>query len=142
MSRHAHRSRRLWWPSAAALIVGGVSVTGASQAGTTSVASSNVTRGCVDRFDAAKDYFPDKATIEDAVHFSVTYRRSYKVLSVPATGPDSQAERYVLRPKASVPRLEGDLIGAQIASVPISSLYSASMTHSYRCWSTCSDWTC
>ena len=130
MFRHAHRLSRLWWPSAAALIVGAVSVAGASQAGTTSPASSNVTRGCIDRFDASKDYFPDKATIEDAVHFSVTYHRSYKVVSVRATVPDSQAERYVLvQCGAPAPRLEGDLAGAQIASVPISSLYSASTTH-------------
>ena len=69
-------------------------------------------------------------TIEDAVHFSVTYHRSYKVISVRATVPDSQAERYVLvQCGAPAPRLEGDLVGAQIVSVPISSLYSASTTH-------------
>jgi iron complex transport system substrate-binding protein len=126
---HAHRSRRLWWPLVAAAVAGGVSTTGASLAGTTSPAS-NVTRGCLDRFDASKDYFPDKATIEDAVHFSVTYHRSHKVVSVRAAGPDSHAERYVLvQCGAPTPKLDGDLAGAQVATVPISSIYSASTTH-------------
>src|SRR6476646_1688009 len=41
----------------------------------------NVTRGCVEHFDAAADYFPDKATVEDAANFSVAYQRSYKVIT-------------------------------------------------------------
>ena len=60
----------------------------------------------------------------------MTYHRWYKVVSVRATVPDSQAERYVLvQCGAPTPRLEGDLMGAQIARVPISSLYSVSTTH-------------
>ena len=44
--------------------------------------------------------------------------------------PDSPAERYVLvQCGAPAPKLEGDLVGAQIVNVPISSLYSASTTH-------------
>ncbi len=126
---HVDRSRRLWWPLVAAAIAGAVSVTDAPLAGTTSPAS-NVTRGCLDRFDASEDYFPDKATIEDAVHFSVTYHRSHKVVSVRAAGPDSHAERYVLvQCGAPAPKLDGDLAGAQVATVPISSIYSASTTH-------------
>ena len=92
-------------------------------------AASNVTRGCIGNFDPSKDYFPAKVTIEDAVHFSVTYHRWYKVVSVRATVPDRQAERYVLvQCGAPAPRLDGDLAGAQIAGVPISSLYLASTT--------------
>jgi len=129
MSEHADRLARPRWLLAAALIVGAVPITDASQAGRTSSTSSNVTRGCIDTFDASTDYFPDKATIEDAVHFSVTYHRSHKVVSVRATVPDSQAERYVLvQCGAPAPRLENELAGAQIVSVPIASLYSASTT--------------
>ena len=130
MRRDAHRLARLSWKLAAAWIVGAVAAAGASQVGSTSPVPANVTRGCADRFDPAKDYFPDKVTIEDAVHFRVAYHRSYKVVSVRATGPDSQAAQYVLvQCGAQAPRLEGELVGAQIVSVPISSLYSASTTH-------------
>jgi cobalamin transport system substrate-binding protein len=129
MFRRAVRLFSHWWPLAAALIVGAVASTGASQAGVKSPAASNVTKGCIDRFDASKDYFPDKVTIEDATKFDVIYHRSYKVVSVRAATA-SQAERYVLvQCGAPPPTLEGDLVGAQVATVPISSLYSASPTH-------------
>ena len=128
MFRQPARQFRLWWPLAAALIVGAGSSMGASQAGK-SAAPSNVTKGCIDKFDASKDYFPDKVTIEDAAKFDVVYHRSYKVVSVRA-GTASPAERYVLvQCGAPSPKLEGDLVGAQVATVPISSLYSASTTH-------------
>ncbi len=130
MCRHAGRLARLWSPFTAAWIVTAAAVNGASQAGSQSHTPSNVTRGCVDRFDGSKDYFPDKVTVEDAGHFSVTYHRSYKVVSVRATTAASQAERYVLvQCGTPTPALEGDLAGAQIAAVPISSLYSTSTTH-------------
>jgi hypothetical protein len=34
---------------------------------------TNITHGCVDRFDAGADYFPDKVTVEDATSFRVEY---------------------------------------------------------------------
>jgi hypothetical protein len=34
-------------------------------------AAGNVTKGCVERFDAAADYFPEKAVIEDAATFAI-----------------------------------------------------------------------
>jgi len=57
--------------------------------------TANLTRGCVDTVDAAADYFPDKVTVEDAVNFSVTYHRSYKVVDV-RSGVTGSRERYVL----------------------------------------------
>lgn len=105
-----------------------ITVLGA-QAGAMRPASENVTRGCVDKFDAAADYFPDKATAEDAVNFSVTYHRSYKVVDV-RTGAAGSRERYLLvQCGAPVPALQGELAGAQVARVPVTSLYSASTTH-------------
>jgi len=130
MRRHAPRPVRPRWRLAGAFVVAAAAAAGAAQSGTTGPASANVTRGCIDRFDAARDYFPDKISPEDAVHFSVTYHRSYKVVRVRATGPDGQAERYVLvQCGTPAPTLGGDLAGAQIVSVPIASLYSASTTH-------------
>jgi len=90
---------------------------------------SNVTRGCVGGYDATKDYFPEKVTIDDAMNFSVVYHRSYKVVTVRNTSGTSE-ERYVLvQCGAPVPKLEGDLVGAQVATVPVASIYSASTTH-------------
>jgi iron complex transport system substrate-binding protein len=93
-------------------------------------ATSNLTTGCVEKFDASADYFPDKVAVEDAANFSVEYRRSYKVVTVKEANAGGPAERYVLvQCGVPAPRLEGVLAGAQIATVPIASLYSASTTH-------------
>jgi iron complex transport system substrate-binding protein len=87
----------------------------------------NQVRGCIDRFDGAEDYFPDKVTIEEATGFSVSYHRSYKTVEVRTGG---SSERYVLlQCGAPAPPLQGDLAGAQIVRVPITSLYSQSTTH-------------
>ena len=71
----------------AVAVIGSVAFLGAFQASVTGQAPPNVTRGCVEKYDATKDYFPDKVTVEDAVNFTVTYHRSYKVVSARATGP-------------------------------------------------------
>ena len=93
-------------------------------------AAGNLTTGCVDRFDAAADYFPDKAVIEDAATFAIEYRRSYKVVTVKEGYPGGPAERYVLvQCGAPAPKLTGDLAGAQIVTVPITSLFVFSTTH-------------
>ena len=56
-------------------LAAGHPATSAAPAAVDGAAPANVTRGCVDRFDPTRDYFPDKATVEDAVNFSV-YRDS------------------------------------------------------------------
>jgi iron complex transport system substrate-binding protein len=121
--------RRAAWRAFASVVVGSGALVVASQAGTTGQSPSNVAGGCVDAYDPSKDYFPDKVTVEDAVNFSVTYHRSYKVVSV-RDAAASPVERYVLVQCGSpAPTLAGELAGAQVATVPISSLYSASPTH-------------
>lgn len=120
------------WISVALAGLGLVSsVLGLAEAQATAVrpTASNVTRGCVERFDPAVDYFPDKVTVEEATNFTVTYHRSYKLVQV-RTSANGSAERYVLvQCGAPVPALQGDLAGAQVATVPITSLYSTSTTH-------------
>jgi len=92
--------------------------------------AANLTAGCVDRFDPSADYFPDKATIEDAATFSVDYRRSYKVVTVNEAYVGGPSERYVLvQCGAPSPVLPGELAGAQIVAVPITSLFVFSTTH-------------
>jgi len=101
----------------------------ASQVAVTLSGASNLTKGCVERYDAATDYFPDKVTVEDAVNFTVTYHRSYKVVQT-RTSASNSGERYVLvQCGTPTPPLQGELAGAQVATVPIGSLYSVSTTH-------------
>jgi iron complex transport system substrate-binding protein len=92
--------------------------------------AANVTTGCVERFDPAVDYFPDKAALEDASTFTVEYRRSYKVVTVREAYVAGPLERYVLlQCGAPRPALTGDLAGAQVVPVPITSLFVFSTTH-------------
>jgi iron complex transport system substrate-binding protein len=87
-------------------------------------------KGCIERFDAATDYFPEKVTSEFAENFTVEYRNYYKVVTVKRPSENGASERYVLvQCGAPAPDLTGDLAGAVIVSVPILSLFSDSATH-------------
>ena len=93
-------------------------------------AAGNVTKGCVQRFDASTDYFPDRATLDDAVTFGVEYHKSYKVVTVRDASSGGPPDRYVLvQCGAPTPRLKGPLAGAQVVTVPISSLFAFSTTY-------------
>jgi iron complex transport system substrate-binding protein len=93
-------------------------------------ASTPVASGCAGVFDPSVDYFPDKATIEDASNFTIEYHRSYKVVRVKEADVAGRSESYVLvQCGAPAPPLEGALKGAQVVTVPINSLYSSSTTH-------------
>jgi iron complex transport system substrate-binding protein len=92
--------------------------------------AANLTRSCVQTFDATEDYFPDTVRVEDAVNFDVEYHRSYKLVTVREVGPGRAVERYVLvQCGTPAPRLEGPLAGAQIVTVPVTSLFASSPTH-------------
>jgi iron complex transport system substrate-binding protein len=93
-------------------------------------AAANVTKGCVQTVDATADYFPDKVHIEDAVNFSVEYHASYKVVTVREANPGRLPERYVLvQCGTPAPRIEGGLAGAQVVTVPVTSVFASSTTH-------------
>jgi len=107
----------------------GVTGTIANPRNTPARPSTNLTNGCVDRFEPTIDYFPDKVTVDEALHFSVSYHRSYKVVAM-KTGTPSGTERHVLvQCGAPAPPLQGELAGAQVVTIPIASLYSESTTH-------------
>lgn len=117
-------------PRLRVLLASLIAVATATAAASAQIQQQNVTRGCVEKFDAAVDYFPDKVTIEDARNFRVEYRRSYKVVTVPESYPGGPLERYVLvQCGAPRPPISGELSGAQVVTVPVTSLYSASTTH-------------
>src|SRR5438874_12901064 len=102
----------------------------ATSAHTSDRRAANVTTGCVDRFDPMADYFPDKLAIEDALDFSVEYRRSYKVVTVRDATEGGLPERYVLAQCGTpAPPLTGGLAGAQLVTVPLSSFFAFSTTH-------------
>jgi iron complex transport system substrate-binding protein len=93
-------------------------------------AAGNVTKGCVQTFNGTADYFPDKVWIEDAVNFSVRYDRSYKVVTVREASPAGSFERYVLvQCGTPAPPLDGALAGAQLVTVPVTSVFASSPTH-------------
>ena len=92
--------------------------------------TTNITTGCLERFDDATDYFPDKATVEEAVNFSVEYHRSYKVVTVKQTYLGGPAERYVLlQCGAPPPQSSAPLSRVSIVTVPVKTMFSASTTH-------------
>ena len=93
-------------------------------------AAGNVRSGCVRTFEATRDYFPDKARIEDAANFSVEYRRSFKVVTLRDASLGGVPARYVLvQCGTPLPQLEGDLAGAQVVTVPVNSIFASSTTH-------------
>ena len=97
--------------------------------GYTAAQRGNVTHGCIERFDPSADYFPEKAILEDAAMFKVEYRRSYKVLTVNGGQPSDPRERHVLvQCGAPPPSLTGKLAGADLVSVPVSSVFAFSTT--------------
>ena len=86
-------------------------------------------KDCIEDYDPATDYFPDKTQLEFAQNFSVEYHHSYKVVTVrPADG--SVEEKYVLlQCGAPAPNLEGELSKARVIAIPITSLFSAASAH-------------
>jgi iron complex transport system substrate-binding protein len=93
-------------------------------------AGTNLTKGCVEKFEAATDYFPEKTAIEDAAIFNVEYRRSYKVVTVRNVSAGGRPDRYVLvQCGTPAPTLAGELAGAQVVTVPITSLFAFSTTN-------------
>jgi iron complex transport system substrate-binding protein len=91
--------------------------------------SSRAAQDCITDFRAGTDYFPDKSTVLDATNFTLSYHDSYQVLTVKQPYPHGRPESYVLvRCGAPTPELSGDLARAQRITVPVASMYSASIT--------------
>lgn len=98
--------------------------------GSGSASSGSGPDGCITDFDAAKDYFPNKQEIVDATNFTLSYHKSYQVLTVKEPVAGGDPESYVLvRCGAPTPELSGDLADAPVVTTPVKSLYSASTTH-------------
>src|ERR1051325_10727185 len=91
-------------------------------------AASNLTHGCIDRFDPQVDYFPAKAAVEEARGFSVTYHRSYKLLTVAARSEGPAELSVLLQCGAPRPTLPPEPPRVPVIPVPVKSFFSASAT--------------
>jgi iron complex transport system substrate-binding protein len=77
----------------------------------------NFTQSCVDGFEPAIDYFPDKVTVGHARSFRVSYFQHYKIIDfVPDIG-SAETARYVLV-QCGTPVPAG-FSGAHIVQVPV-----------------------
>ncbi|WP_374690080.1 ABC transporter substrate-binding protein [Frankia sp. AvcI1] len=112
--------------AALGLVACGSSTTG----GPAAAGAGTDSRGCVNHFNPDTDYFPEKSTFTRAKNVTLSYHKSYQVLTVKQPFPGGRPESYVLvRCGAPAPALTGDLAKAQRIEVPIRSLYSGSTTH-------------
>lgn len=100
----------------------------ANPAGAATGASANRTHGCVERYDPAVDYFPQKASIRHATGFTLEYRKHYKLLTVRTPWPNARKPfRYVLV-QCGTPRPAGYDDG-QFIEVPVETIATLSTTH-------------
>lgn len=122
------RLRSLAVIAAAAALV--LSACGSPATAPPDVSPSVGSGGCIADFDPNADYFPVKQELEFAKNFTLTYEKSYQVLTVEQPMVDGLPETYVLtKCGAPAPELTGDLAGAQQLTTPVKSLFSASTTH-------------
>ena len=120
MSRSTRTSRAVAALIIVALPIGALSVQ----------AQSPQPDACIRDFDPAVDYYPDKTTLTDAINFSVTYHRSYKIVTVDLPFVGGSPQTYVLvRCGAPIPELTGALADAVVVETPVPSIFSASTTH-------------
>jgi hypothetical protein len=118
-------SRRCW----VALILSAWVAVAPSACASHPPVNSQPDRNCITDFRQGVDYFPDKSTIVDATNFTLSYHDSYQVLTVKQPYPHGRPESYVLvRCGTPAPTLTGNLAGAQRITIPITSMYSASIT--------------
>ncbi len=100
-------------------------------AGTNAAATApntNLTEGCVEAFDPAIDYFPEKIALTHTDGFSVDYHNSYKVITVETPWPGAAAAEQYLLLQCGAPTPEG-FDAAQVIEVPLKSIVTMSTTY-------------
>lgn len=88
----------------------------------------NIDSGCVERYDAAIDYFPEKITLTHTTGFTVEYHNHYKVITVqtPWQGA-SESMQYVLL-QCGTPAPEG-FPAETIIELPVQRFVGMSTTY-------------
>ena len=134
-----------WWrPVASALLAGASIVASAGAVGATTEPPATQPAGgepagpdtganpagCVDGEAATGEQFRDRFTVRHAENYTLTYADNYKVLTVGETSPGAGAHTYVLvQCGTEAPALEGDLEGASVVEIPVTTIYSESTSH-------------
>lgn len=86
----------------------------------------NLTDSCVTEFDAAVDYFPDKAEVTYAEGFTVEYFNNYKVVTVvPWVGAEETLTYVLLQCGTSAPE---DMEADAVIEVPVQTIVTMSTT--------------
>lgn len=89
--------------------------------------SENLTAGCVETYDPAIDYFPQKSEVNVSGSFTVEYHNNYKIVTVINPWQGAQESfRYVLVQCGTPP--PADVDGAVI-EVPVQSIVALSTTY-------------
>ena len=87
----------------------------------------NLADGCIDSFDPAVDYFPQKLSVSHATGFDVEYHNSYKVVTVSSPWHGAQEPfRYVLV-QCGAPAPEG--VDGALIEVPVANIVAMSTTY-------------
>ena len=105
------------------------STSGEGSAKTSSSGTGANMSGCIPAgsFNKDKDYFPDKVTFTGAKEVSISYHKSYKVMTFGKKGKMAQT-LVLLQCGAPKPSLTGDLTKAQIVDVPVKRVAASSTT--------------
>lgn len=91
---------------------------------------ANLTGSCVETYDPAVDYFPEKITVENAAGFTVDYFNNYKVVTVPQPWVGAeQAFQYVLLQCGTPAPEDPALADLPVIEVPITSIATLSTTY-------------
>lgn len=87
--------------------------------------STNLTDGCVDKYDTSVDYFPEKVTVSADAGFSVDYFNNYKVVTVstPWQGADKPLQYVLVQCGTPAPTTYQD---APVIQVPVKSIVALS----------------
>ena len=88
--------------------------------------TENIRSGGIPEYATGVDYFPEKASVIDAVNFTVSYHDNYKRVTVLETTPGSGPSEYILvqRGAPAPPHVED----ATVIEVPIRSIFTSSTT--------------
>ncbi len=92
------------------------------------VPTTNRTDGCVETYDAAIDYFPEKAELTYTDGFTVDYFNNYKLITIATPWPGAeQALEYVLV-QCGTPAPDG-YAATQIIEVPVQRIVTMSTSY-------------
>lgn len=84
--------------------------------------------GCVQNFDPAADYFPNKATFTHATGVTVEYHGSWKKVTVKEPLSGAEPATYVLVQCGATPELPSEVANATKVTIPVHKAVASSTT--------------